>query len=61
MKCPACGAKTKVADSRPCADDIQRTRECLNCERRFTTLEFRVCASKPKRRYSRETRKKAYQ
>ena len=41
MKCPYCGfQESKVVDSRP-ADDgsIRRRRECLQCERRFTTYE----------------------
>ena len=42
MKCPYCGFKeSKVVDSRP-ADEgssIRRRRECLSCERRFTTYE----------------------
>ena len=42
MKCPYCGFKeSKVVDSRP-ADEgssIGRRRECLSCERRFTTYE----------------------
>ena len=42
MKCPYCGFKErKVVDSRP-ADEgssIRRRRECLSCERRFTTYE----------------------
>ena len=41
MKCPYCGfSESKVVDSRP-ADDgsIRRRRECLQCERRFTTYE----------------------
>ena len=42
MKCPYCGYKeSKVVDSRP-ADEgssIRRRRECLACERRFTTYE----------------------
>ena len=41
MKCPYCGyQESKVVDSRP--DDegsIRRRRECLRCERRFTTYE----------------------
>ena len=49
MKCPVCGADTKVYDSRSYNDGIKRRRECLNCERRFTTLEFRICASKQKK------------
>ena len=42
MKCPNCGfADSKVIDSRP-ADDgttIRRRRECLDCQKRFTTYE----------------------
>lgn len=42
MKCPYCGfTDSKVVDSRP-ADDgssIRRRRECLACQRRFTTYE----------------------
>ena len=42
MKCPFCGFKeSKVVDSRP-ADEgssIRRRRECLQCEKRFTTYE----------------------
>jgi transcriptional repressor NrdR len=40
MKCPYCGhADTKVTDSRESDDGIRRRRECLACERRFTTYE----------------------
>ena len=42
MKCPYCGhPESKVVDSRP-ADEgasIRRRRECLSCQRRFTTYE----------------------
>ena len=42
MRCPYCGYKeSKVVDSRP-ADEgssIRRRRECLQCEKRFTTYE----------------------
>ena len=42
MKCPYCGyEESKVIDSRP-ADEgayIRRRRECLACNRRFTTYE----------------------
>lgn len=42
MKCPFCGyVDSKVIDSRP-ADDgntIRRRRECLDCQKRFTTYE----------------------
>ena len=42
MKCPACGyIDSKVIDSRPSPDgaSIRRRRECLECQRRFTTFE----------------------
>jgi transcriptional repressor NrdR len=42
MKCPFCGsADTKVVDSRDTdsRDAIRRRRECLDCQRRFTTYE----------------------
>lgn len=42
MKCPFCGySESKVIDSRP-ADEgasIRRRRECLSCQKRFTTYE----------------------
>jgi len=43
MKCPTCQYnETKVVDSRLNADgtSIRRRRECLKCERRFTTYEY---------------------
>jgi transcriptional repressor NrdR len=43
MKCPFCGhAENKVIDSRISKDGkaIRRRRECLGCQRRFTTYEF---------------------
>ena len=42
MKCPYCGfEESKVIDSRPVDDSnsIRRRRECINCEKRFTTYE----------------------
>lgn len=42
MKCPFCGfAESKVIDSRPTdeGERIRRRRECLGCEKRFTTYE----------------------
>ena len=40
MKCPGCGySESKVLDSRPSEGSIRRRRECLNCQRRFTTYE----------------------
>ena len=43
MKCPFCGdQESKVVDSRHNEDgqSIRRRRECLNCQRRFTTYEM---------------------
>lgn len=40
MKCPFCGhEEDKVVDSREEVDYIRRRRECLKCERRYTTYE----------------------
>jgi len=42
MKCPYCGyQESKVVDSRHSDDStsIRRRRECLNCQKRFTTYE----------------------
>jgi transcriptional repressor NrdR len=43
MKCPFCGhIDDKVIDSRSASDgaSVRRRRECLKCERRFTTYEY---------------------
>ncbi|MBQ8203582.1 MAG: transcriptional regulator NrdR [Clostridia bacterium] len=43
MKCPFCGyEESKVIDSRPTdeGEKIRRRRECLKCEKRFTTYEM---------------------
>ena len=43
MKCPFCGdQESKVVDSRRSEDglSIRRRRECLQCQRRFTTYEI---------------------
>ena len=42
MKCPYCGyQESKVVDSRHSDDgvSIRRRRECLQCQKRFTTYE----------------------
>ena len=42
MKCPFCGhTEDKVVDSRASSDEasIRRRRECLGCQKRFTTYE----------------------
>lgn len=44
MRCPFCGHdETKVVDSRvsEAGDTIRRRRECLECQKRFTTYERR--------------------
>ena len=43
MKCPFCVfSESKVVDSRPAEEGttIRRRRECLNCQKRFTTYEI---------------------
>ncbi|MBO7341206.1 MAG: transcriptional repressor NrdR [Clostridia bacterium] len=43
MKCPNCGfTDSKVIDSRPVEEgnSIRRRRECLSCQKRFTTFEM---------------------
>ena len=43
MRCPMCGyTDSKVIDSRPVEerDSIRRRRECLKCQKRFTTYEI---------------------
>jgi transcriptional repressor NrdR len=42
MRCPSCGyIESKVIDSRPVEEgnSIRRRRECLSCQKRFTTFE----------------------
>lgn len=42
MRCPSCGClESRVIDSRQNIDgnSIRRRRECLNCQKRFTTFE----------------------
>jgi len=42
MKCPVCGySESRVIDSRPAEENasIRRRRECLECQKRFTTYE----------------------
>ena len=39
MECPYCGSDSRVLDSRGGKDTVRRRRECLACERRFTTYE----------------------
>ena len=43
MKCPFCGySESRVIDSRPAEEGatIRRRRECLACQKRFTTYEI---------------------
>lgn len=43
MKCPFCGyTESKVIDSRPTdeGEKIRRRRECMSCQKRFTTYEI---------------------
>jgi len=41
MKCPYCdNIETKVTDSRDTGSSVRRRRECLKCNKRFTTYEY---------------------
>ena len=41
MRCPFCKhGSDKVVDSRSSGESIRRRRECLECNRRFTTYEY---------------------
>ncbi len=39
MQCPFCGNGTKVVDKRNVEGFVRRRRECLSCEKRFSTHE----------------------
>lgn len=41
MKCPVCGGRTEVKESRPRAKntEVRRRRRCIHCDHRFSTLE----------------------
>ncbi|MBT4651793.1 transcriptional repressor NrdR [Candidatus Woesearchaeota archaeon] len=39
MYCPFCQKETKVIDSRISDTSVKRRRECLNCQKRFSTQE----------------------
>jgi transcriptional regulator NrdR family protein len=40
MRCPDCGARAEVLDSRPRPDGaVRRRRRCTGCDKRFTTDE----------------------
>lgn len=39
MQCPHCRSDTKVVDKRDSGGHTRRRRECLKCEKRFTTYE----------------------
>lgn len=40
MNCPVCNGETHVVDSRPQEDGVQRRRECMECKKRFKTVEI---------------------
>lgn len=47
MKCPKCGGKTTVLDTRhPTPNKIYRQRQCLECNHKFITSETE-CALTP--------------
>lgn len=61
MECPYCGGDSKVTDKRGSPLGIRRRRECLKCEKRFTTYErlsrgefFVVKKDNRREKYSRE-------
>lgn len=61
MRCPFCGEKEKrVLDSRETEDgrSIRRRRQCLSCDRRFTTYE--VAEEKPFMVLKRDGRKEVF-
>lgn len=39
MRCPDCGQKSDVYDSRPFENTIRRRRQCKSCGHKYTTLE----------------------
>lgn len=53
MKCPKCGKKTAVIDSRPLEDGIKvrRRRKCLKCDYRMSTQEGQVIPMRDLRIY----------
>jgi transcriptional repressor NrdR len=49
MNCPYCNhIETKVTDSRDTGGSIRRRRECLSCNKRFTTYEYIETVNKAK-------------
>ena len=39
MNCPNCNAQLQVIDSRTINNKVRRRRNCINCNKRFTTYE----------------------
>ena len=53
MFCPACGEQTKILQTRMMsAGSVKRRRECLDCEKRFTSVE--TCLTIPALKVFRE-------
>ena len=46
MECPLCFCSTKVVDSRPDEDCVNRRRRCISCGYRFSTVEIDMDAYK---------------
>lgn len=45
MKCPQCGGRTEIINSRPTPSDrVNRRRRCVLCHFRFSTTEIRVAS-----------------
>lgn len=56
MLCPDCGEQTKILQTRLMnKGSVKRRRECLDCEKRFTSTE--TCSSVPALKVFREKRK----
>lgn len=45
MRCPFCRADSRVVDTREVGNDIRRRRECITCQKRFTTYERLAAAN----------------
>ena len=54
MTCPYCGCSdTRIVDSRKREDSVFRRRECIECGKRFNTIEIDYDLYKQKKKLSR--------
>lgn len=42
MKCPKCGGRTKISNSRDFQNGTKRTHDCIDCHNRFFTIEIEM-------------------